>query len=158
MMYARPIITDCQLESCPVFLSSIATGNECCGKMHISNVKAILWKLSLKAGVTTRIVNTRMMRRSTISCKNKDPSFKQELSHLAGHSYETARRYYSVYDTSEQSKKIVSKLEEKRDLLNSHSELNIHTTVQTTPTQSPSQLTGTQWLPVLSTNGGNCGQ
>ena len=115
MMYARPIITDCQLESCPVLLSSIGTGNECCGKMHISNVTAILQKLSLKAWVISRIVNTRMMRRSTISydwSKNKDPSFRQELSHLAGHSYETARRYYSVYDTSEQSKKIVSKLEE----------------------------------------------
>ena len=79
-------------------------------------VTAILQKLSLKAWVISRIVNTRMMRRSTISyydwSKNKDPSFRQELSHLAGHSYETATRYYSVYDTSEQSKKIVSKLEE----------------------------------------------
>ncbi|MPC24060.1 hypothetical protein E2C01_017132 [Portunus trituberculatus] len=120
MMYARPLVTTCQADSCPVFLSSVLYGhaNECCVGMNISNVTAILRKISLKAGVSSKVVNTRMMRRSIISSawkRNTDPSFRQELAHLAGHSYETARRYYAVYDTRDQSRKIVTKLEEYRE-------------------------------------------
>ena len=120
MMYGRQFFTSCQLDGCPVFLSSTPSkgSGECCGKLHISNITAIIRKTAIRAGVTTRAVNTRMLRRSTISSAwswNTDPSFRQELSQLAGHSYETARRYYAVYDTSKQSRKVVTTLEEYRE-------------------------------------------
>ena len=45
---------------------------------------------------------------------NSNPSFRQDLSQLAGHSYETARRYYAVYDTAQQSRTVVNELEKIR--------------------------------------------
>ncbi|KAK8372909.1 hypothetical protein O3P69_012648 [Scylla paramamosain] len=73
-------------------------------------------KLCLKAGVVSRSVNTRMLRRSTPLLRR---SIKILLSgrnsQLAGHSYETARRYYAIYDTRDQARNDVSKLEEYRE-------------------------------------------
>ena len=116
MKYARPTFTKCQSDACPVFTSSQSAFNkqECCVKLHLSNVTSIVRKISIKAGITSRTVNTRMLRRSTISDawrRNPDPTFRQELSQLAGHSYDTARRYYAVFDTAHQSKEVVDQLE-----------------------------------------------
>ena len=114
--YGRPLIASCETQGCPVFTSRHSPG-QCCSKLHISTVSTILRKVALKAGVTSRTVNTRMLRRSTISGAWKtrtDPSFRQELSQLAGHSYETARRYYAVYDTAKQSRQVVEELEKIR--------------------------------------------
>ena len=117
--HGRPTLTRCTSEACPVFTSTHpGPGETCCVKLHLTNVTAIISKIAIKAGVTSRKVNTRMLRRSTISeaWKTKsDPAFRQELSQLAGHSYETARRYYAVYDTSQQSRKVVSELERMRE-------------------------------------------
>ena len=44
-----------------------------------------------------------------------DPGFRQQMSRLAGHSYETARRHYALYDTSEESRSVVSLLEKYRE-------------------------------------------
>lgn len=120
MLYARPVVTDCHSDSCPVFVSSVSSGDgrECCSKLHLSNISSIVKKVALKAGVTSRTVNTRLLRRSTISdawSQNPDPAFRQEMSQLAGHSYETARRYYAVFDTAQQSRLVVDKLDEYRE-------------------------------------------
>lgn len=113
--YGRSILTSCKSESGPVFTSSKPPVTEgCCVKLHLTT---IISKTALKAGMTSRKFNTRMLRRSTISAtwkKNSDPAFRQELSQLAGQSYETARRYYAAYDTSQQSRQVVSVLEDIR--------------------------------------------
>ena len=120
VLYARPIATSCQKEGCPVFTSRMAGRKDieaCCVKLQLTSVSAILKKVAVKAGVTSRTVNTRMLRRSMISQAwraNSNPSFRQELSQLAGHSYETARRYYAVYDTAQQSRTVVNELEKIR--------------------------------------------
>ena len=119
VMYARPLVTDCKTDSCPVFTSTLPASRKqsCCVKLDLSNVTTIVKKVALKAGVAPKSVNTRMLRRSTIADawqRNPDPSFRQKLSQLAGHSYETARRYYATFDTSEQSRKVVNTLDEYR--------------------------------------------
>ena len=119
MLYGRKLFTCCISDACPVFLSSVPSraSTECCPKLHLSNVSAIIRKISVKVGISSRAVNTRMLRRSTISSAwsiNSDPSFRQDLAQLAGHSYETARRYYATYDTSQQSQKVVTRLEQYR--------------------------------------------
>ena len=45
---------------------------------------------------------------------NSNPSFRQDLSQLAGHSYETVRRYYAVYDNAQQSRTVVNELKKIR--------------------------------------------
>ena len=120
MKYSRPIFSSCQSETCPVFITTGKSNDpdEFCIKLHISHVTSTIRKVALKAGVTSRSGNTRMLRRSTISSawkRNPNPDFRQELSHLAGHSYETARRYYAIYETEEQSREVVRKLDEYRE-------------------------------------------
>ena len=119
MMYTHPLLTKCQSEACPVFISTLPSQmtTACCVKLHISNISAIVRKVALKTGVASRAVNTRMLRRSTISDawqNNADPAFRQELSQLAGHSYETAQRYYATFDTSHQSRNVVTLLDKYR--------------------------------------------
>ena len=118
MLYARRFGSDCNNDACPVFAcNALPCPAECCIKLDLSNVAKIVRKTALKAGVATNSVNTRVLRRSTISTawrKKSDPSFRQELSQLAGHSYETGRRYYAVFGQEEQSRRVVARLEEYR--------------------------------------------
>ena len=117
MLYARNYGTECKKGSCPVFIAaSKPTTEKCCSKL-LSNLTKIVMLTALRAGVSSLSVNTRLLRRSTISMaweENSDPRFRQELSQLAGHTLDTARRYYAFPDSGEQSKRVVNKLEEYR--------------------------------------------
>ena len=44
MLCGRPLVTDCTLDTCPVFTSTYASAvrAECCTKLHQSNISAIL--------------------------------------------------------------------------------------------------------------------
>ena len=118
MMYARPFASKCRKETCPVFIGvSNQSSEDCCAKIPLWNITAIVRKTSVAAGISSVTVTTRMLRRSTVSKaweKNTDPSFRQELSQLAGHSYETARSYNAIYEADEQSRRVVNKLEQYR--------------------------------------------
>lgn len=120
MRYARRIVTPCKSPTCPVFISSIVAlkHGECCGKLNLSNITTIVGRIAKKAGITATTVNTRLLRRSTVSAAwkaNPDPGFRAQLSHLAKHSYQTASRYYAVYDTSKQSREVVRRLDAYRE-------------------------------------------
>ena len=89
------------------------TPRECCIKLTLPNITVIIKKVALDAGVGSTAVNSWLLRRSTISSawrENSDSVFRQELFQLAGHSYETARRYYATYDATEQSRRVICKL------------------------------------------------
>ena len=94
MLYGRPLMTKCENLFCPVFVTHTnASPEEWCIKLHISNTYVILKNVAVAAGVTTTTVNSRMLRRSTISAawkRNSGYAFRQELSQLAGHTYKTA--------------------------------------------------------------------
>ena len=118
VLCARPTIVDCNSNFCIIFVSSTGrTARECCVKLPVSNVTKILRNSGLAAGVSVGSVNSRMLRRSTISGawkKNTDADFRQKLSDLAGHRIDTARRHYAVYDTGEASQR-AKKLQQYRD-------------------------------------------
>ena len=119
MLYARPTVTKCSNDSCKVFITSgSSTPDECCIKLPLANVSGIVRTIAVAAVVSSVSVNTRLLRRSTIASawqRNSDPSFRQELHTLAGHSYETARRYYAVYDTEEHCRRVVHKVDRYRN-------------------------------------------
>ena len=118
MLYAREFGSECKKNSCPVFItSSNPTTEQYCSKLMLSTLTKIVMLTALKAGVSSRNVNTKLLRRSTISMaweETSDPRFRLELSQLAGHTLDTARRYYAFIGTGEQLKRVVNKLEEYR--------------------------------------------
>ena len=66
--YGWPTLTRCTSEARPVFTSTKpGAGKTCYVKLHLANVTAIISKIAIKAGVTSRKVNTRMLRSSSIS-------------------------------------------------------------------------------------------
>ena len=99
--FRKPLWPKCN-SKCNVFVSSnlskkTAMGQKCCTKMSYSCVSNLVTRAGAKAGFHGRL-GSRIIRRSAITSmwhKNAgNVPFKSALANLAGHTLDTAERYY----------------------------------------------------------------
>ncbi|XP_045123126.1 uncharacterized protein LOC123511372 [Portunus trituberculatus] len=92
----RPIAVPCSGPHCYMFPTRNNMKRGCCSRMEFPNVNRILQSVSKKAASDCKITS-RILRRSQITAlweKCEDPSWKQKVANLVGHSLATASRYY----------------------------------------------------------------
>lgn len=88
----------------------------CCTKLSFSNVGRIVKRVA-KSGGLTQDMTSRILRRSQITAlweKDADPVWRQDVATLAGHSLDTARRYYEYSDRVKPTKRVYSTLDSMR--------------------------------------------
>lgn len=101
VLYYRPLAALCKKTQCFVYPTRKPyTSERCCHQMTVSNLGKAIKRMGRTCKVP-RKVTSRILRRSQISgffSVHSAPAKRQQLATQAGHSVDTAERYYDVSD------------------------------------------------------------